>query len=105
MDWSGEEINALYKQVMVKASTDSEFRNELLTDTDKAIGKMAGKKLPEGFKVKVIEKDPGYAETFILPDLVSGELYDNQLDAVAGGSAFPHTMCPIHGCYVEAEEK
>ncbi|HUM83043.1 MAG TPA: NHLP leader peptide family RiPP precursor [Lachnospiraceae bacterium] len=104
MEWSKEEINALYEKVMAKAATDSDFRKELLEDSTAAIEKVAGKKLPDGFKVKVIEKDPAYAETFVLPDMITGELDENSLDAVAGGACFVDA-CAGNACAAEAGVK
>ena len=92
MAWTQEKINEVYIKVQHTAVTDEEFRQELLQDPNTAIGKMAGEELPEDFRVKVIENDPQYAATFVLPPMVSEELSDADLDAVAGG------FCIIDGC-------
>ena len=78
------------------AVTDEEFRKELLEDPTSAIEKVAGEKLPEGFQVKVIENDPAYSATFVLPPMASDELDEDQLEAVAGGS------CLVDGCGADA---
>ena len=36
-------------------------------------------------KIKFIEKDPSYNATFVLPDLMSDEINEEDLDKVAGG--------------------
>ena len=85
MGWTQEKINEVYAEVQEKAMTNEEFREELLNNTNEAIEKVAGEKLPEGFQVKVVESDPAYAATFVLPDLMSDELDTEELEAVSGG--------------------
>lgn len=98
MAWSQEKINEIYVKIQKMAVTDEEFRKELLENTNAAIEKVAGQKLPEDFKIKVIENDPSYQATFVLPPMVADELDDSELDMVAGGS------CTINldGCAAEA---
>ena len=97
MAWTQEKINQLYMEVQRMAVTDEEFRKELLEDSTAAIEKIAGEKMPAGVKVKVIENDPAYAATFVLPPMVSDELGDDELDAVAGGGS-----CFVDGCGADA---
>lgn len=85
MVWTQESLNALYMQIQKKALVDEEFRNELLEDPNAIIEKESGETLPEGFKVNVIESDPAYDATFVLPDMIGDELDDADLDQVAGG--------------------
>lgn len=92
MTWTQEKINEVYTKVQRTAVTDEEFRAELLKDPNAAIGKLAGEELPQDFKVKVIENDPKYAATFVLPPMADDELSDDELDSVAGGS------CLLDGC-------
>lgn len=87
MSWTQEEMNEIYDRVRKLVLTDEEFREELVKDSKKAIEKLAGKELPDGFKVKVIENDPAYQATFVLPDFVGDEMDDAALDEVAGGLA------------------
>lgn len=91
MAWTQDKINEVYVKVQNMAATDEEFREELLNDSNAAIAKIAGEDLPEDFKVKIIENDPQYAATFILPPMVSDELSGDELDGVAGG------ICGIDG--------
>lgn len=60
-------------------------RKELMENPPTAIARAAGEELPEGFRVKVIENDPAYAATFVLPPMVPDDLTDDELDTVAGG--------------------
>ena len=98
MAWTQEEINEIYVKVQHKSAIDEEFREELLKNPNEAIEKLAGEKLPEGFRIKVIENDPAYAATFVLPDMVSGELSENELDEVAGGAC----VIDFGGCGAQA---
>lgn len=96
MEWTQDKINEIYVKVQKLAVTDEEFREALLADPKAAIDKAAGITLPDDFKIKVIENDPGYAATFVLPDMLSDELGDEDLDMVAGGA------CLLDGCGADA---
>lgn len=85
MEWTQEKLNELYFKVQRQALTDEEFRKDLLSDPNAVIEKETGEKLPEGFQIQVIESDPAYTATFVLPDLIGEELEDGELDQVAGG--------------------
>ncbi len=88
MEWTQQEMNELYAKMQKKSTTDEEFRKKLLADPNKALEELSGKPLPEGCKIKVIENDPDYTATFVLPDLLSEELSDNDLESAAGGISF-----------------
>lgn len=105
MEWTQDKINELYMEVQKLAVTDEEFRAELLNDSSSAIEKVAGEKLPEGFSVKVIENDPQYAATFVLPPMVSEELGDEELDSVAGGFCLIDGSCGAKACAARGEAK
>ena len=96
MAWTQEKINEIYLKVQQLASTDEEFRKELLDNSSAAIAKIAGEELPEDYKINVIENDPQYAATFVLPPMAPDELDDEALDMVSGGS------CMVDGCGAEA---
>ena len=98
MAWSQEKINEIYMKVQKMAVTDEEFRKELLESPNSAIEKVAGEKLPEGFDVKVIENDPEYAATFVLPPMLPDELDDSDLERVAGGHCLIDFGCGADAC-------
>lgn len=97
MEWSQERIDEIYAKVLKLAATDEAFRAELLKDSSAAITKVAGEALPATFKVKIIENDPAYAATFVLPPLLSSELDDEDLENVAGG-----VVCGVDSCGAQA---
>ncbi len=103
MAWTQEKINEIYMKVQRTAVTDEEFREELLREPNSAIAKLAGEELPENYKVKVIENDPQYAATFVLPPMVSDELSDEELDKVAGGFCIIDGNCAAQACAAEGE--
>jgi len=86
MSWNQEEMNYVYLKVQKTAMTDEVFRKELIADPKAAIEKLSGKELPQGFKIKVVESDPAYAATFVLPDFIGEAIDDEDLDNVAGGA-------------------
>ena len=94
MNWKQDEINKAYSEIQKYAATDKAFRAELLTNPRSAIEKFTGKVFPEGYSIKIIESDPNYSATFVLPHMNTGELSDDDLDNVAGGIS----QCPNDGC-------
>lgn len=103
MAWTQEKINEVYVKAQRTAVTDEEFREELLKNPNKAIAKIAGEELPAHFNVKVVENDPQYAATFVLPPMVSEELSDDELDQVAGGFCLVDGFCAAQACAAEGE--
>lgn len=97
MVWTQDKVNEMYVQVQKLAVTDEEFREVLLADPKAAISKVAGETLPDDFKIRVIENDPKYAATFVLPPMLSDELGEEDLDMVAGGG-----NCYVDGCVADA---
>ncbi|MDR3156708.1 MAG: NHLP leader peptide family RiPP precursor [Lactobacillales bacterium] len=92
MPWTQKEINEIYAKVMQKATTDEEFRKELLANPKDAIANLTGEPLPDDYKIKVLENDPNYTATFVLPsfDSVLGE---GDLEDVAGGACYGDQAC------------
>ena len=104
MEWTQEKLNELYLKIQRKAMTDEEYRKELLEDADAVIERELGEKLPEGMKFQVIESDPAYNATFVLPDMLSEELEDEELDQVAGGACIlDFQACPAYGCAADVQ--
>ena len=85
MEWTQQKLEELYVSVQKKAMTDEAFRKELLADPTKAIEAFTGEKLPDDFKLKVIENDPAYTATMVLPDMIGRELTDEESETAAGG--------------------
>ena len=73
--------------VATRAAVDRAFRSRLLADPRNAVAEVLGHQLPDSFRIKFIEKDPGVDALIVLPDLAptSGELSQEELEAVAGG--------------------
>lgn len=85
MLWTQEEKNEVYINAMQKAASNESFRKEILADPIAALEKLSGKKIPEGTSIKVIEQDPAYESTMVLPKFVGDSLELEDLDQVAGG--------------------
>ena len=86
MNFTKEKIGEIYSEVMRAATTDEEFRAALLTDPKGAIKKLTGAELPEGFRLKILEEDPDYDMTILLPPMISDELSGEEAEQVAGGA-------------------
>jgi hypothetical protein len=78
-------IEQLYFEVKKKAMVDESFRQELLENPKAAIEAYTGEKIDDNFTIKVIEQDPNYSATFVLPDLLTYEISTEDLDSVVGG--------------------
>ena len=94
-DWTKEELEKVLLDLKKKAMQDAAFRQMALSDAPAAIKEIAGKDLPEGMKLKFVENDGGYM-TIVLPDLAAGEMSEEDLDKVAGGTltALLSIVCP-----------
>lgn len=85
MSWSEEQVEQAFVEVRKRAMTDQAFRQLVLANPHQAIEEVSGKEVPTGFKIKVVESDPAYDMTYVLPEMASEELSDDMLDNVAGG--------------------
>ncbi len=81
--WTNEELQQMIQEVRAKAAADPQFRQQVLVNPNAAIRAIAGKALPEGMSVQVVEAAD---VTIVLPPLQTGALSDQDLDHVAGGS-------------------
>ena len=81
-------IDKLIEAIIHRATLDREFRTKLLDDADAAVQEAFGVQIPEGAKIRFIERGPGADFTHVLPDLRADdeELDDDDLDAAAGGN-------------------
>lgn len=73
--------------ILARSATDRAFRDQLLTDPRAAVSEHLGRELPERYNVVFVENNADI--TLVLPDPVDveGELSEDELEAVAGGSA------------------
>jgi len=84
--WTYEEGKKAMNDAVRRSATDPAFRKLLLSDVNKAVEQIAGKPVPPGYKIRVVEK--GATDmTLVLPDpvKVGDELSDKELEQVAGG--------------------
>ena len=84
-DWSQKDVDDAVKSLMEKVTIDEDFRAKAFSNPNEAIKELTGKDLPDGYRVKLLEPEPGFDNTFILPPLQNRDLTDDELDAVAGG--------------------
>lgn len=96
-DWTAEEIQDAMKKLVERGATDARFRTIALSDPNEAVRQVAGKAVPEGIKVRVVE-NAGAHYTIVLPDLRSSdvsELSDAELEHVAGGRGVCAVSCGV----------
>ena len=98
MSWTQQEMDKVYQEMVNKAMADEGFRKELLADPNAAISKATGKEIPADYKIRIIEQDPAYQATFILPAASGEELSEDELTKMAGGG------CILFGCGIDACE-
>jgi hypothetical protein len=78
--------------IILRAETDSSFRDQLLADPRTAIYSAFGVRIPESVRVRFIERDADVDALIVLPDLRSqsttsgAELSDQDLEQVTGGA-------------------
>jgi hypothetical protein len=85
------------QQVIDRASSDPEFRAQLLENPKEAISKQLGVPLPEGITIRAIEEQPGEV-VLVLParGTASGARLSSQdLEQVAGGGSANSYGSPI----------
>jgi hypothetical protein len=86
MEWTVEQIQPAIDAALKRAATDAAFRELALKNANAAVQEITGRPLPEGFRVRVLER-AGYDVTLVLPDPAeTGELADEELEQVAGGT-------------------
>ncbi|HEX5848316.1 MAG TPA: NHLP leader peptide family RiPP precursor [Rubrobacter sp.] len=88
------------RRLIERSLEDEEFRRGLLETPRSAVEQELGTQLPEGVEVRVVEET---ADTIYLvlpsssPGDQSGELSEQELEVVAGGSSSQSGMCSICG--------
>lgn len=93
MVWTQDKVNEIYLLARNLAAKDRVFRDELITNPKATIEKLIDEALPEDYSIKIIESDPAYSATFVLPLMLSGDLSDDELDNVAGGVNVLNGQC------------
>jgi hypothetical protein len=74
------------KQIAIKALENSEFRQQLITNPKAILSQELGKQLPDDITVEVVEETNKKIYLVIPSEVVSEELSEEQLEAVAGGN-------------------
>jgi hypothetical protein len=77
-------------QIITKALEDDSFRTKLFENPREVLAQEAGKEVPEGLKINIIEEEAG-SVTIVIPRKISktgadGELSEEALEKVAGGA-------------------
>lgn len=85
MSWTQDEVDRVLIEAKKRAITDKAFRELLVSSPHRAVEQISGKCVPAGLKIKVLENDPNYDLTFVLPRYVGDELSSGELKRVAGG--------------------
>lgn len=96
MEWTQKELEELYQRVNKLGASDADFRKELMADPHAAIEKIAGRELPEGFRLKFIENDPSYNATYLVPDFTPDELNLKALQTDAGETGEENSEDTVH---------
>ena len=78
------------RALVARAAQDGEFRSRLLRDPRQVIRQVTGTQVPEGLRIKFVEKDPDTDVMIVLPDLVADdcELTEEDVAQVAGGTGW-----------------
>ncbi|MTI80393.1 MAG: NHLP leader peptide family natural product precursor [Firmicutes bacterium] len=82
--WTESEVNETLEKLFKQPATNIEFRKLCLSDPGAAIKQVSGKEIPSGLKIKFVENE-GADRTLVLPDLLTEDLSEDDLDNVAGG--------------------
>ena len=97
MSWTQKELEELYRKANEKGKKDPDFCKKLETDARGALEELAGKSLPEGFQLKMVDGDSKYASAYMVPDFSGNELDLSALRSVAGGEGeedYGDSSCP-----------
>lgn len=72
-----------FEAMIARSTTDREFRSRLVNDPRAAVKEFTGADMPEGMDIVFIENKA--TATVVLPDMVSDELSETELETAAGG--------------------
>jgi hypothetical protein len=79
--------SAFIERVVERATTDDSFRGQLVANPKAAVESELGIAIPAGVTVKVVEETPQEFYIVLPPKETTGELSDEALAGVAGGSS------------------
>ena len=82
----------LLDAILERAATDLDFRTGLLESPKETVEEAFGVRVPEGYRIRFIERDPELDSLVVLPDFRdpgAEELSDDDLENVAGGTGDP----------------
>lgn len=105
MNWTQRQIDECIEACRKRAAVDAEFRRKLLADSAAAVKEVSGREIPAGFRIRVLESDPAYDATFVLPPPAAGGVSDRELDDVAGGAVCGSYACDPHACGTHGSPK
>ena len=99
---AGQGRDEVERSIVEKATSDSAFRQQLVSDPRGTLESELGVSLPAGVDVTVVEETPSSYYLVLPPAGVTpgSELSDQDLGAVAGGSgnSWNDTTCWNAGC-------
>lgn len=87
MKWTQKELEELYQKANEKAVSDPEFRKAVLADAKGALEELAGRELPDGFSLELVESDNSYASAYLAPNFTGDEIDLSELKSVTGDKA------------------
>ena len=85
-----DKATAAHGKIVARAWRDAAFKAKLLADPHATLTE-AGVAVPEGVTVKVVENTDSHFH-LVLPPKPTGELSDEALDKVAGGTLFSRRL-------------
>ena len=97
-------VGELREHLMDKATTDTDFRAQLIADPKAAIKDELGLAIPDGFTVKVHEDQPDTSHLVLPPSATLGE---EDLEQAAGGAIYrwSNRRNSGRGGYVRVDEE
>ena len=81
-----QQVQEQLQRMLSRSATDADFRRRLLTNPREAVAEFSGREVPESYNVVFIENKASATIVLPAPLVVSTELGEDQLEAVAGGS-------------------
>ena len=85
MKWTQEKLEKLYQEINRLAREDPEFVKAFQADPYGVMERVAGAKLPEGFKLDFVDGETAHANAYTLPNFTGDEVDLNSLTGVSGG--------------------